>query len=99
RDEDIDRHTGQHSLREDPNGYFVVTVDEDEGEVVAEHRYGGLLVKQYRADRAIKIEREVIGDMAVSLPSHALWLGRELMAKEEMLRHHRNRSRPGPETT
>ena len=89
RDEDLDRDTGKHSLREDPNGYFIVTVDEDE--VVAEHRYEGLLVKQYRGDRAAKIEREVIGDMAVSLVSHALWLGRELTAKAETLRQQRGR--------
>jgi thymidylate synthase len=86
RDEDIDRETGARSLREDPNGYFVVTVDGEAGEIVAEHRYGGLLVKQYRSDRASKIERQVIGDMAVSLVSHALWLGRELSVKEAILR-------------
>ena len=86
RDEDVNRGTGKHSLREDPNGYFVVTVNQDAGEVVAEHHFGGLLVKRYRGDRAAKIEREVIGDMAVSLVSHALWLGRELMTKEQMLR-------------
>ena len=67
-----------------------MTVDEPAGEIVAEHRYDGLLVKQYRADRAIKIEREIIGDLAVSLPSHALWLGRELTTKEAQLR-----GRPG----
>ena len=85
RDEDVDRNTGTHSLREDPNGYFIVTVDEGAREVVAEHRFGGLLVKRYRADRASRIEREVIGDMAVSLVSHAAWLGRELKAKADML--------------
>lgn len=90
RDEDVDRTTGKHTLREDPHGYFIVTVDEPAGEIVAEHRYDGLLVKQYRADRAIKIEREIIGDLAVSLPSHALWLGRELTTKEAQLR-----GRPG----
>jgi thymidylate synthase len=97
RDEDVDHETGKHSLREDPNGYFIVTVDKDE--VVAEHRYEGLLVKQYRGDRAAKIEREVIGDMAVSLVSHALWLGRELMTKAEILRKQRSprRARTGTE--
>jgi thymidylate synthase len=87
RDEDIDRETGAHRLREDPNGYFVVTVDDEAGEIVAEHRYGGLLVKQYRSDRAAKIEREIIADMAVSLVSHAIWLGRELSVKEAALQH------------
>ena len=86
RDEDNDRETGAYRLREDPNGYFIVTVDEEAGEIVAEHRYGGLLVKQYRGDRAVRIERQIIGDMAVSLVSHALWLGRELSIKEAALR-------------
>jgi hypothetical protein len=94
RDDEVDRDTGKHSLREDPNGYFVVTVDDEAEELVAEHRYGGLLLKQYRGDRAAKIEQEIIGDMAVSLVSHALWLGRELMAKEEILRRRLDRSRP-----
>lgn len=86
RDEDLDRATGRHSLREDPNGYFVVTADREAGEVVAEHRYGGLLVKRYAAGRAAVVERQIIGDMAVSLVSHAMWLGRELAAKEQQLR-------------
>ena len=96
RDEDVDRVTGKHSLREDPNGYFMVTVDNAEGEIVAEHMYDGLLLKQYRSDSAAKIERQIIGDMAVSLPSHALWLGRELMTKEVELRARtRPRREPG----
>jgi thymidylate synthase (methanogen type) len=99
RDEDLDRETGVHTLREDPNGYFIVTIDEEEDEIVAEHRYGGLLVKQYRANRAAKIERQVIGDMAVSLPSHALWLGRELSVNEAVLHqrldHRRLQAKPG----
>jgi hypothetical protein len=94
RDEDVDRESGRHSLREDPNGYFVVSVDEDEDCIVAEHRFGGLLIKRYKSDRAAVIEREIIGDMGVSLVSHALWLGRELTTKEQLLRQRRgNRAR------
>ena len=92
RDEDINRETGMHSLREDPSGYFLVTVDQENAEIVAEHRYEGLLVKQYRGDRAAKIEREIIGDMAVSLVSHAIWLGHELAMKEQALRKQLDRS-------
>jgi len=84
-DDVIDRESGKHSLREDPNGYFVVTVDQELGQIVAEHRFGGVLVKRYAAERAVTIEREVAADMAVSLVSHALWLGRELTAKERLL--------------
>jgi Thymidylate synthase len=84
RDEDVDRITGRHVLREDPNGYFVVRVDNNE--IVVDHRYEGILLKQYRSSNAAKIEREIAGDMAVSLVSHALWLGRELRTKAEILR-------------
>lgn len=85
-DEDFDREQGTHSLREDPHGYFRVTVDAEAGEIVAEHCFDGLVIKQYRAASAAKIERQIIADMAVSLPSHALWLGRELMTQENALR-------------
>jgi thymidylate synthase len=89
RDDDVDRETGKHSLREDPNGYFVLTVDDEADCIVAEHRFGGLLIKTYRSDRAAALEREIIGDMAVSLVSHAMWLGRELATKERMLTERR----------
>jgi thymidylate synthase len=85
-DDDLDRETGKYSLREDPHGYFVVTVDQERGLIVAEHRFGGVLLKRYEAERAVTIEREVATDMAVSLVSHAMWLGRELTLKERVLR-------------
>jgi thymidylate synthase len=85
RDDDVDRSTGKYSLREDPNGYFVVSVDRERGLIVAEHRFGGVLVKRYEAERATAIEQQVSADMAVSLVSHAMWLGRELSAKERLL--------------
>ncbi len=85
RDGDIDRTTGKVTLREDPNGYFVVSVDRERRTIVAEHRYAGVLVKRYEAERAVTIENEVAADMAVSLVSHAMWLGRELTSKERLL--------------
>jgi hypothetical protein len=89
RDDDADREAGKWSLREDPHGYFVVTADRERGRIVAEHRYGGALIKRYEAERAKTIENEVAADMAVSLVSHALWLGRELTLKERQLREER----------
>lgn len=97
-DDDLDRETGKYSLRKDPNGYFVVTTDVDEeGKpvIVAEHRFGGVLIKRYQADRAVKIEREVAADMAVSLVSHAMWLGRELTLKERLLQGATGRGEDG----
>jgi hypothetical protein len=85
RDDDRDLETGKYSLREDPNGYFVVGVDEREGRIVVEHRFGGVLVKHYSGERADALANEISGDMAVSLVSHALWLGRELARNEAIL--------------
>ena len=44
----------------------------------------------YRSDRADRIAHQIAADMAVSLPSHALWLGRELAHKEHQLRARRD---------
>jgi hypothetical protein len=85
-DDDLDPHSGRHVLRADPNGYFVVTVDHEQGAVVAEHRFEGLLLKQYRSDRAAHIQEQIIGDHAVSLVSHAMWVGRELQRAEGLLK-------------
>jgi thymidylate synthase len=86
RDEDRDRETGKYSLREDPHGYFVVSVDREASAIVVEHRFEGVLVKRYSGRRADRLAGEISGDMAVSLVTHALWLGRELASKEEELR-------------
>jgi thymidylate synthase len=85
RDDEKDRDTGKYSLREDPNGYFVVTADPGNGRVVAEHRFAGVLIKRYSGRRANAIAREISADMSVSLVSHAMWLGAELASKEAML--------------
>jgi thymidylate synthase (methanogen type) len=84
-DDDLDRSTGKRQLRADPNGYFVVSVDRDSGVIVADHRFEGVLLKRYHAARAVTIEQQVNADMAVSLPSHAMWLGRELARAERSL--------------
>jgi hypothetical protein len=77
----------KRELDEDPMGYFVVSVDDDA--IVAEHRFEGALIKRYRSDRGDRIAHEIAADMAISLPSHALWLGRELANKEQLLRARR----------
>jgi thymidylate synthase len=85
RDDDRDHETGKYSPREDPHGYFVVSVDERGRRIVVEHRFGGVLVKRYSGRHADALANEIGGDMAVSLVSHALWLGRELARNETIL--------------
>ncbi len=84
-DEDLDPATGKRNLREDPHGYFVVSVDRDARTIVAEHRYQGVLIKRYEAPSTEKIEHQLAADMAISLVSHAIWLGRELARAERSL--------------
>ncbi|HEX8102185.1 MAG TPA: thymidylate synthase [Solirubrobacteraceae bacterium] len=87
-DDDVDRATGKRTLREDPHGYFLVSVDRDRERpcIVAEHRHAGVLVKRYEGERSVDVENQVAADMAVSVVSHALWLGRELARAEQALR-------------
>ena len=98
RDDDKDA-TGRYSLRRDPNGNFVVSVDATAGCIVAEHWADGVLVKQYRSERADRIARQVSADMAVSLPSHALWLGQELAKSEQQLHDATDPAARGSEAT
>jgi thymidylate synthase len=84
-DDDRDLRTGKASLREDPHGYFIVSADAERGLILAEHRFDGVLVKRYEGERAAAVEHEIAADMAVSLVSHAMWLGRELARAEASL--------------
>jgi hypothetical protein len=86
RDDDTDPTTGKPVLREDPNGYFALSVDEGRGVIIADHLYDGVLVKRYEGTRADLIEAEIASDMAVSLISHAMYLGRELLRQELKLK-------------
>jgi hypothetical protein len=95
RDDDLDRRTGKSSLRHDPNGYFIVTTDGARQTIVAEHRFEGVLINRYEGSRASSIERQVSADMAVSLTSHAMWLGRELARAEQALESGTYRSGDG----
>jgi thymidylate synthase len=86
RDDDHDAETGKFALREDPNGYFVVSADDEARELSAEHRAAGLLIKRYRGASANVLGKEIAADMGVSLVSHALWLGGELQRHEDLMR-------------
>lgn len=89
RDDDIDPDTGKPVLREDPQGYFVVSIDESRDTIVADHMFEGISIKRYEGRKSEEIERAISADMAISLISHALWLGRELAKCEQQLRRNK----------
>ncbi len=84
-DDEIDRASGKHALRMDPRGYFEVTIDEQTREIVAEHKYQRLTIKEYRGVSSEELLAKIAADCAVSVASHALWLGREVGRAEVRL--------------
>lgn len=85
-DEARDPVTGKRMPRMDPNGEFIVTVDETAGEIVVQHSYRGAPLGEYRGRRAEQVEKQLARDCAISEISHALYLGREIARAELRLR-------------
>lgn len=74
------------SLVMDPNGHFVVSIDPEAQEIVVQHRMdNGEMLTEYRGRTAMSLEKQLVRDNAISLISHALYLGRELTHHELQL--------------
>ncbi|WP_449245865.1 thymidylate synthase [Desulfobacca acetoxidans] len=71
-------------IREDPCGYFRISLDE--GEILVEHRYGDVTLKEYRDRKAVRLQHQLARDLALSDLNHAIYLGRQLARAEECLR-------------
>jgi thymidylate synthase len=65
----------------DPMGYFRVTLDE--GEIIVEHRFEDVTLKEYRGRTALSLQHQIARDRALSDINHAIYLGRQL-AKAEL---------------
>jgi thymidylate synthase len=65
----------------DPMGYFRVTLDGKE--ILVEHRFEDVTLKEYRGKTAVSLQHQISRDVAVSDLNHAIYLGRQL-AKAEM---------------
>jgi thymidylate synthase len=72
------------AIREDPCGYFRLSLDE--GEILVEHRHGDVTLKEYRGKKAVQLQHQLARDLALSDLNHALYLGRQLARAEECLR-------------
>jgi thymidylate synthase len=68
-------------VRLDPMGYFRVTLDGEE--ILVEHRFEDVTLKEYRGKTAVSLQHQIARDVALSDINHALYLGRQL-AKAEM---------------
>ncbi len=72
------------AIREDPCGYFRLSLDE--GEILVEHRHGDVTLKEYRGKKAVHLQHQLARDLALSDLNHAMYLGRQLARAEECLR-------------
>lgn len=68
-------------FRIDPMGYFRITLDGKE--ILVEHRFEDVTLKEYRGRTAISLQYQIARDVALSDINHAIYLGRQL-AKAEM---------------
>ncbi len=66
----------------DPNGQFIVSI-EDEEIVVRHMNNEGDVLHEYRSRRAERIQHEINRDCAISDINHAMYIGRQL-ARAEM---------------
>jgi thymidylate synthase len=68
-------------VRLDPMGYFRVAIDN--GQILVEHRFEDVTLKEYRGRTAVSLQHQIARDVALSDINHAMYLGRQL-AKAEM---------------
>lgn len=85
-DEVLDLSTGKLGPRFDPNGAFTVTIDKSSWELVVEHSFQGMKLVEYRGRTVEEIEKQLSRDNAISIISHALYIGRELARKEDEMK-------------
>lgn len=87
---DFARHVAESksfAVELDPNGYFIISVDHEAGEIVACHMsQDGTMLKEYRGRKAERIQHEIARDCAISDINHALYVGRQLALAEECLK-------------
>lgn len=74
-------------VRLDPMGYFRITLDGKE--ILVEHRYEDVTLKEYRAKKAERLQHELARDVALSDINHAIYLGRQLARAEAALKEGR----------
>lgn len=75
------------SLEMDPNGQFMIWVDHEARQIVAQHISDeGSVLHEYRAKKPERIQHEINRDCAISDVNHAMYIGRQLARAEMCLR-------------
>jgi thymidylate synthase len=80
----IGKRSRSKVFRPDPMGYFRVTLDGKE--ILVEHRFEDVTLKEYRGRSALSLQHQVARDLALSDINHAIYLGRQLARAEMALK-------------
>ncbi len=65
-----DRAARTNVIRQDPNGYFLISADGDE--IVVRHHHGADKIGEYRSRKPLKIQQMMYRDCAISDINHAI---------------------------
>lgn len=73
-----------YEVRLDSMGYFRVSLDGDE--ILVEHRFEDVTLKEYRGKTAVSLQHQLARDITISDINHAMYLGRQLAKAEAALK-------------
>ena len=90
---------GPFDWKEDPNGFFVVSLRPQERKIVVEHLQNNKITKKVIGDSALDIcykigQMQMVGDFEQTV-EHAMYLGRELQKAEVCLKNQLNYEQDG----
>lgn len=71
-----DAASQRNRIREDPNGYFLISTDQDA--IIVQHYHAGNKLGEYRSSKPQKIQHMLNRDAAISDINHAIYIGRQL---------------------
>jgi len=70
----------------DPHGYFKISLDRTNQKIIVHHMTPDhVLIKEYKAKRAVHLQHQLVKDMAISDINHAIYMGRQLAMAEQAL--------------
>lgn len=75
----------RRGYREDPMGYFKISLDADA--ILVQHRIADVTLHEYRHSKAARLQHQLHRDGAVSDINHAIYLGRQLARAEACLQN------------
>lgn len=82
------RELATEFIEQDPKGYFIIKIDNNSKEIIADHySNGGALINRVAGTKAKYLHKRIVSLGIVSTLSHAAYLGHELRSAQFALEH------------